>query len=228
MAVFSRTLIASVLWISGQAGANECLSQMPGGVTPAGQVRLCQSGFTGLKTQYSCQDYRNSGQYYRVIYKGGLEPMAIVRLTAGGKEQLIWSPSFGDPRMRCPLPPPATLPKHARHRGLGLCMDENNARLPCSVYEHTGVRQSRAWRFLVFYNQDGSDSRVAHQMAAGDNQDAMVAELAYQLGLSLLETTCCSEQAAAYLEYAHRLFPRASAYRAGYLQALEQLAVSEQ
>ena len=129
--------------------------------------------------------------------------------------------------MRCPLPAPAAIPRYAIHRGLGICQDENNTGVPCSVYEHAPVRQNRTYRYLVFYRQDGSGSILAHQMVAGSNQNAMVAELAYQLGLSLLETRCCSEQATTYLEHAHRLFPKASAYRAGYLQALEQIAVND-
>jgi len=226
----SRTILnittGLALLFSGTVDANECFSKFPAGTAPLGSIKICQSGFTGLHSQYSCQDYRHKNSDYRVIYKGGLEPKAIVKLDAAG-EQLIWSPRFGDHQMRCPLPAPASVPKHARHRGLGICQDENNANIPCSVYEHAQARQSRAYRYLVFYRQDGAGSETVHQMAVGDNQDAMVAELAYQLGLSLLETRCCSERASAYLEHAHRLFPKASAYRAGYLHALEQLAVNE-
>lgn len=226
----SRWLSLSVagiaLLFATQTTANECYSKFPAGVTPLGQVKICQSGFTGLQSDYSCQDYRAGNHHYRVIYKGGLEPKAIVKLNHGKGEQLIWSPSFGDPKMRCPLTAPASIPRHAKHRGLGVCIDNNDEDVACSVYEHAPVRHSRAYRYLVFYRQDGRGSELVHQMVAGNNQDAMVAEIAYQFGLSLLETRCCSEQASTYLEHAHRLFPKASAYREGYLQALEQVAVN--
>lgn len=215
---------ALALFSIGTASANECFSQLPAGTVPVGQIKICQSSFTGLQAQYSCQDYHHQDDYFRVIYKGGLEPKAIVKINTREGEKLIWSPRFGDHKMRCPLPAPSSIPKHAIHRGLGICQDENDANIPCSVYEHAQARQSRAWRYLVFYHPNRTE--LSHQMPAGDNHNAMVAELAYQLGLSLLETRCCSEQASAYLEHAHRLFPKATAYRAGYLQALEQLAVN--
>lgn len=223
--ILCNIMAVLALLSAGTASANECFSKFPAGTAPVDNVKICQSGFTGLQDRYSCQGYRKGDQHFRVIYKGGLEPKAIVKLDAKGKEQLIWSPSFGDHKMRCPLPAPAAIPKHAIHRGLGICQDAGDANIPCSVYEHTQARQSRAWRYLVFYHPNRTE--LAHQMPAGDNQDAMVAELAYQLGLSLLETRCCSEQASAYLEHAHRLFPKATAYRAGYLQALKQVAVNE-
>lgn len=221
------TITASLaLLFSGTASANECLSAFPNGTVPHGNIKVCQSGFTGLHSQYSCQDYQHGNNRYRVIYKGGLEPKAIVKIKADKSEQLIWSPSFGDNKMRCPLPAPMSVPKHAIHRGLGICQDDNNTNIPCSVYEHAQARQNQAYRYLVFYMQGDAGPEVAHQMAVGNNQDAMVAEIAYQLGISLLDTSCCSEQASAYLEHAHRLFPKANAYRAGYLDALEQLAVN--
>ena len=114
--------------------------------------------------------------------------------------------------MHCPLPVPASVPKHATHLGLGICQDENDASIPCSVYEHAPVRQRQTYRYLVLFHPGDRGSELVHQMPVRDNPNAMVAELAYQLGLSLLETSCCSEQA--------------SAYRAGYLDALELLAVS--
>ena len=218
-----RILLSTALFTLGaQAYANECLSQMSNGARPVDQVKLCHSSFTGIKTQYSCQDYQEGKTVFRVLYKGGLEPKAIIKLDKHQAEHLVWSPSFGDHRMRCPLPAPASVPKFARHRGLGICTDDHNANIPCSVYENNRARESRTWRYLVFYQADGESTQIAHRMAIADNRDAMVAELAYQMGLSLLETSCCSDKAAAYLEHAHRLFPRASAYRLGYLQALEQ------
>ena len=224
-----RILISTALLALGtQVFANECLSQMSNGARPVGQVKLCHSTFTGLKNQYSCQDYQEGTTVFRVLYKGGLEPKAIIKHRAGQTEKLVWSTSFGDQSMRCPLTAPSSVPKHAKHRGLGICMDERNNDIPCSVYEHKTARESSTWRYLVFYQADGVSNQVAHRMAIGNNEDAMVAELAYQLGLSLLETSCCSDQAAAYLEHAHRLFPRARAYKLGYLQALEQMAANEE
>lgn len=219
-------LSGAILALAAPAAANECYSQMPAGVRPVGDAKLCLSAFSGRHRHYGCQDYRRGEDYYRVIYQGGLGPKAIIRLDGQHGEQLIWSPRFGDRAMRCPLPAPTTVPRHATHRGLGICQDEHDMPVACSVYEHAGPRQSKTYRYLVFYQQDGRGSRLAHRMTTGTNLDAMVAELAYQIGLSLMETRCCHERAGAYLQQAHRLFPMAPAYRAGYLKALEQLATS--
>lgn len=229
MPVLRTSLITVLLLaVNNLAIANECMSKMPAGIKPAGQVKLCHSDYTGLKVRYSCQDYQKGDKHFRVLYNGGLAPKAILKISSSGQERLIYSPSWGDQKMNCPLNAPDNIPTHANHRGLGICMDENDADIPCSVYEHTRARQTRTWRYLVFYRNTGK-SEVAHRMVAGDNHDAMVAEIAYQLGLSLLETSCCSEQATAYLGHAHRMFPKVTLYRTGYLDALlQQLAVNEE
>ena len=202
--------------------ANECLSHLPAKLVPLGDVKHCISSFTGLPQYYSCQDYHHQAQRYRVIYKGGLTPRALIKLNPAGNEQLLWSPRFGDDKMHCPLPAPDGVPQHAVHHGLGICQDEAGTDVPCSVYEHVPIRQTKVYRYLVFYRADGAGVTQIDKLVAGENRNAMVAEIAYQLGLSLLQTTCCNEKALFYLEHAHRLFPRASAYRLGYLQALEQ------
>jgi hypothetical protein len=50
----------------------------------------------------------------------------------------------------------------------------------------------------------------------GVNPDAEPAELAYQIGLSLLKTSCCQQRGLEYIERAYRLFPDSKVYRTAY------------
>lgn len=46
----------------------------------------------------------------------------------------------------------------------------------------------------------------------------MPAELAYQIGLSLLKTYCCQQQGLEYIRHASQMFPDSTLYRTTYLQ----------
>lgn len=208
----------------GNANASQCRTFLTAKAVPVGQVKLCESAYTGIWQHYSCQDYAVGEQNYRVIYRGGLVPKAIVALNRWQQEQLIWSPVFGDKKMSCPLAPPKGMPAQATHRGIGVCEDDDGKPVPCSIYEHKAARKTEYHRYMVYYRANGSGTKIIDAQVAGTNKNAMVAEFAYQLGRSLLETTCCSEQAMEYLELAHRLFPKAQEYHAAYQQARSVLA----
>ncbi|MDH5407716.1 MAG: hypothetical protein OEZ33_01440 [Gammaproteobacteria bacterium] len=208
-----------------EAKASQCQSFIPSSAYPVGELRLCSSSYSGLKQQYSCQDYELKGHHFRVIYRGGLVPKAIVRLDKYQNEKLVWSTQFGDRRMACPINAPKGMPKHAKHLGIGICVDDLDKEVPCSVYEHQAARSMEYHRFMVFYKADGSGTSMVDKQVVGANQNAMVAEIAYQLGLSLLQTDCCSEQSMAYLELAHKLFPQAQDYHAAYQHAQSVLAI---
>lgn len=218
------SLFMSLFLAIGHANASQCLALFPAKTVPVGQLKLCESAYTGLWQHYSCQDYQTGEQRYRVIYRGGLVPKAIVALNRWQQEQLIWSPVFGDKKMSCPLTPPKGMPVQATHRGIGICEDDDGQQVPCSVYEHKAARKTEYHRYMVFYRPNGSGTKIIDAQVVGANKNAMVAEFAYQLGRSLLETSCCSEQAMAYLELAHRLFPQAEEYHAAYRQARSLLA----
>lgn len=220
--VFSLLFIGKV-----SANVNQCHTFLPAKAQPVEHLKLCESAYTGYWQQYSCQDYQHGKERYRVIYRGGLIPKAIVTLNRWQQEQLIWSPVFGDRKMSCPLPPPNGMPSQASHRGTGVCQDDNDADVPCSVYEHKAARKTEYHRYMVYYQPNGDGAKIIDGQVAGTNKNAMVAELAYQLGRNLLETNCCSEQAMHYLEFAHSLFPRAEEYHAAYQQARSILAIEE-
>lgn len=219
----SRQLsVVLVLGLSTQfafATENECLKVMPADAARVGALKLCSSSYNGIAEQYSCQDYKTVDTRYRVLYKSGLIPKAIVTLDNFGRENPVWSTIFADKPIRCPLLPPAGVSIYAKHMGVGVCVDDNDKPVPCSVYQHAEARDTESYRYMVFYSPDGEGAQIVDQQYAGNNRDAMVAEIAYQIGVQLMNTECCSERAIHYLEYAFKLFPQTPDYRAAYNSA---------
>jgi len=222
-------LAGLILLCAARAGANDCLRMLPDDTTVDGPPEICQSDFNGFMHHYSCQDYRAGDTHYRVLYRGGVTPKAVLRFDADTPHHLlVSSPLFGDSKLSCPLKPPDGIPQHAAHRGLGVCHDADNRPVACSVYEHAAPRQTVAHRYMTFYTAEETNPITIETQIAGSNDNAMVAEIAYQLGMSLWETECCTEQAVAYLAYAYRLFPRAEVYRTAYHRSRALLARREQ
>lgn len=206
------------------AAANECLNLFPYDVKEDGPPQICQSPLTGTPADYACQDYRSGDNRYRVLYKGGHNAKAVLAIQADGSEQVLSSPLRGDPQLNCSLKAPAGVPKYAAHRGMGVCRDDANMPVACSVFQYAAPRQATAYMYMVFYpNQTQNKMHIVVE-DAGANDDAMVAEIAYQLGRSLLETSCCSDQAEKYLAYAYHLFPRSETYRHAYQRSRALLA----
>lgn len=220
-------LMLLLFWSIGHSHAGQNRFSFPESMVPLGQPKLCQSSYNGSSQQYSCQDYQANEQTYRIIYLGGLVPKAILYLDAQNKEHLEWSPTFGDQNLVWSLPVPKGVPTEAVHYGTGVCQDEYGKKIPCSVYEHRVARKAEYHRYMVFYAPDGSGPTHVDEQVAGENKNAMLAEIAYQIGLSLLDTDCCSEQAMAYLELAYSLFPNAMVYQKAYEHAKSVLAAGE-
>lgn len=207
------------------AAANECLNLLPDDVKAEGIPKICTSHFSGIKSSYSCQDYRSGKNHYRVLYKGGHHAQALLALRANGQEQVLSSPEQGDQKLDCPLNAPVGIPKYASHRGIGVCRDEANMPIACSVFQYSAARQPISHLYMVYYPNENHKQIQIEVEDAGANQNAMVAEFAFQIGQSLLKTSCCSDRAMKYLAYAYRLFPRSETYRHAYQQSRAMLAL---
>ncbi len=213
------TLIAVVT--SSASYANECMKYIPSRAISVEGLKLCKSSYNGLSSLYSCQDYLAGDTTYRVLYKGGVLPKAILVLKKQQQEELIWSTIFGGRKLHCPLLAPKGIHIHATHHGTGICVNDNEQAVPCSVYEYKSSRQTESHRYLVLYsnNKTQAQSITVQTFIFDVTIDAMTAEIAYQFGLSLLDTLCCSEQAIQYLEYAYNLYPKANKYSTAYINA---------
>jgi hypothetical protein len=192
-------------------------------------LKICESSYNGIKDIYSCQDYQSKDKLYRVLYKGGISPKAIIAPNNQPGEKLIWATIFNNEKLNCPLTAPQGIHIHAKHRGTGICTDEQDQFVPCSIYEHKTSRRIESHRYMVFYpkNNSGSQEVIVETFIFDASEDAMTAELAYQLGLSLLDTQCCSQQAITYLEYAYHLYPKANQYSKAYNNAKFNLSANE-
>ncbi len=184
-------------------------------------LKICESAFNGISDNYSCQEYQSERQLFRVLYKGGALPKAIIAVTDEKHEELIWSSIFAGKKIDCPIVPPLGIHIHAKHLGTGICNDEFDHDVPCSVYEHNAPRRTESHRYLVLYPIEGSNAKKVKitTFIHDATVDTMTAEIAYQFGLSLLDSNCCSQQAMAYLEYAYHLYPKENKYSKAYNNA---------
>lgn len=220
-------LVALTLVLSAQANANQCLDLMPYDTVADGFPHICQSSFNGVTNDYSCQNYRSGETRYRVLYRGGTKPKAVIRINADKSVRLLSAPLFGDKRLDCPLTAPAGIPAHAKHRGTGVCYDDRDQKVACSVFEYAAARQTEAHRYMTFYTEDPEQPLLTDAQTLRNDVDAMAAELAYQIGMALWNSECCAEQAIEYLAQAYHLFPRTEAYKAAYRHSRATLAIQE-
>ncbi len=222
-------LILSAITCSSIVSANECVSYISNKAVKIDGLKICESSYNGITDVYSCQDYQATNKQFRVLYKGGVSPKAIVEINEQSDEKLIWATIFNNQKLNCPLPPPRGIHIHAKHRGTGICMNEHDQYIPCSIYEHKAARRIESHRYMVFYPaNDAETNEIKVDTYIFDaSEDAMTAELAYQFGLSLLDTRCCSQQAMIYLEYAYHLYPKANQYSKAYNNAKFNLSVNK-
>ena len=221
------TICGVALLFACQAVGNECLNLLPDDAVVDGLPKVCQSSYNGMNNQYSCQDYRSGELQYRVLYKGGLHPKAVLQLNSDSSFHLLSAPLFGNPKLHCPLRPPAGIPEYAIHRGTGICYDDDDRQVACSVFEYAPARQTVRQRYMTFYGADERQPVSIDAHVAGSNEDAMVAEIAFQIGMNLWDSECCAEQAVEYLAYAYQLFPRTEAYLKAYRHSRATLAIQE-
>jgi hypothetical protein len=204
-------LLGALLGFAGVAAlADDCGGILPRGATATTGLYLCGDGTAARDERYACRDYRTGETAFRVLFRGGTAP----------SQAYEFAPSDATPTRlavagrRCEQARPAGVPATAQYRGTGVCADEHGRPLPCSLFEHAGAREPEAMRYFVYYDPDGSGIRCIDALAAGRNEHALDAELAFQLGQALSRTGCCGNHAKSYLAYASALFPDDGTYRA--------------
>jgi len=208
------------------AFAIECLDYIPSHAKPNGDLRLCQSSLNGRMEEYACQEYETNTDTYIVLHKGGPYPLAIAlrpQKASFADNEMLWLYRAGSKPLSCEPEIPGVIPQEAAHLGTGICMNELNRPLPCALFEHAAARISTIQRFFVFYDSGGNGPVQIDTRVVGINDEAFVAELAYQLGRALFDTECCRADGEAYLAYARRLFPNAKVYQTNVQNGLSDL-----
>jgi hypothetical protein len=215
--LFGTIGLASLALVATRVSANECAHFTSADASPQGELRLCEHTVDGALATFACREYRDADSHYLLLFKGGPLPKAIYRDHSGrGTPSLRAVQRSEAAPGSCRQEPPVGVPASALYRGTGVCRDARDRSVPCSVYEHAAARSAYAMRYMVFYDPHGAGPTDIDAQVAGENEDALLAELAFQMGFQLLDSECCHEQGRRYLAYAHGLFPDEPAYRAAY------------
>lgn len=200
----------------GREGAT-CSAFLPVDAKLANSFQLCQSDHTGKNELYACQDFVSASGRFRIFFKGGHHPKAITTLAENGEvTKFLWPGLKQVDTPVCNFPAPPQIPSATSFLGAGVCEDEAGQPIPCTAFRHRAARLETISDYLVFYRKDGTGPESVVSIDIGANPDAEPAELAYQLGLSLLKTSCCQQRGLEYIERAYRLFPESKVYRTAY------------
>lgn len=217
--------LASIMLSPGANAA--CPGVLPADATAASSLYLCKSNQAGTTEHYACQDFTSASGNYRVKFKGGSRPRIVSKFDPQeGREQQIWPAGQKAVNTNCQLPLNQQVPATSRFHGAGICMDENDKSVPCAVFRHKSHRRETFTDYLTLYRTDGTGARKTEAVYSGYNKDAMPAELAYQIGVSLLNTGCCQTQGLEYIRQAYLLFPTSSLYSQAYQQFKSQLSTT--
>ena len=211
-------LLALVASLPGaRADGNDCPAIVPADAVALGELRLCNATSGSPDELSACRNYGADSHTFRIDFRGGVVPVAVRRLAvASTQDEASPAPAtvIEAGKRGCDLTRPAGVPRNAVYRGTGVCRDEHDKALPCSVYEGASARQPVAMRYFAYYEPDGRGIRHVDSLPAGPNKSALEAEVAYQLGQALAASECCREQARSYIAHAVGLFPDDSTYRA--------------
>ena len=200
-----------------------CSAYIPPDARTVDSFRLCQSDHGGEGKLYACVHFVSKKGNFRVLFRGGRHPEAIARLTITGEvDELLWRRAKQSNRPTCDFPPPAQLPTGTTFVGAGVCEDEQAQSVPCAVFRDKLPQRATLADHMVLYRADGLGPDHTSIIYTGVNEDAAPAQLAFQIGLALLKTSCCQQNGLKYIEHAYRLFPRSIVYRSAYQHYRQQ------
>jgi hypothetical protein len=194
-----------------------CSAPIPADARTVDSFRLCQSDHEGISRLYACVHFVSAKGNYRALFSGGRHPAAIARLTTGDKvDELLWDKTQRSNQPTCDFPPPPELPTGTAFIGAGVCEDEQAQSVPCAVFRDKSPQRATIADHVILYRADGLGPFHKTIVHLGVNEDAVPAELAFQIGLELLKTSCCQQRGLKYIEHAYRLFPGSFIYRSAY------------
>ncbi|UCE88450.1 MAG: hypothetical protein JSW10_08865 [Pseudomonadota bacterium] len=201
------------------APLSTCSSPVAATVEPLGEPRLCEYHFDGGSENFTCQAYQGTTGRYVAAFRGGRTPQAIFSAVGQARSMgdALWIQGEDPGVFDCAAGPPRGVPAGADYIGTGVCETLDGDLAPCRMYRHAAARQYHIQLYLVSYEPAGGGPMHIEAQAVGVNHDALAAELAYQLGVSLSQTECCKAQGESYIAYAYQLFPRDAVYRDQYL-----------
>lgn len=214
--VFLRPVLMSMFFLfSGASYAQNCLNYISSGAEAIGDLALCRAAHNGEVKDFACQRFQDEDRMYTVLYDGGTHPQAIYASNIGGIDsvQLVWSQEQSPKQISCNLSRPYNVPPNARLLGAAVCEDPNGEKVPCALYHDETARNPVVRRHMVYFDAMGGGPTGKDIYDMGRNDRGFMAEMAYQLGKAKLESGCCQQQAAAYLQFAYESFPGSRIYQ---------------
>jgi hypothetical protein len=205
-----------------QQGQNRasCPAFLPADATPVRSLHLCRSGSDGSMAAYACQDFVSGQERYQVMFKGGSNPRAIIRLAADGEvSEVVWSGTKKTEHPVCNLASPPQAPGANHFISAGVCTDDDGKSVPCAVFRRDSKYATLVTDYLVFYNADGRGPHHAIPMYVDTDPDAIPAELAFRTGMRLVKSSCCRHRGLQYLQYVAQISPNSTLYREALQQA---------
>ena len=173
----------------------ECPDILPANGQMLGDLKVCEFEHHGKYQDFACQDVVSKNKQYRILFKGGQTPVAVLQLGfIENLDMIIWSVDGAGKQQTCSIPIPEELPETASFMGAGICETEDNRSIPCSVFRHKASRQQVIPDYLVIYDEAGNGPRHSSVIHVDKNRDAVPAEFAYQIGLELIKSKCCKQQ----------------------------------
>lgn len=218
MAYVRNGVIAFLLFSSNSVLADNCLNYLSAGAEAIGEFAICRVTHKGKPGTYACQRYQDSSRMFVILFNGGTSPQVIYSTDLDLQQpiRVEWDRATANTRLSCQLARPDSIPASARYLGTGVCENDANRKVPCSLYHHAAARSKTMEHYMVFFDVHGRGASSVEIFPSGENNQAMIAELAYQLGMAKMKTACCRRQAAAYLRFAYEAFPRSKVYRDAY------------
>ena len=216
----------------GAGRAVTCATILPVDARHVDSFKLCSLNHSGKNELYACQNFISRDGHFRVYFKGGRFARAMARITGKGDvEALRWFDSSRETasqqkRPACDAEPPGPVPETAHFIGAGVCEDESGEPVPCSVFRNKAPRLKFISDHMVLYTGAGMSQLKTWSTHVAINHDAVLAEMVYQIGLSLVHTRCCQDKGLKYIEQAINLFPGATLYQKTYRNILQQVADS--
>jgi len=218
MAYVRNSAIVFLLFFSSNTLADNCLNYISADAEAIGEFAICRVKHKGVAGTYACQRYHDASRMYVILFRGGTSPQAIYSTDLDLRQpaRVEWDRTTTRTGLSCQFTRPDSVPASARYLGTGVCENDINRKVPCSLYHHAAARQTTIERHMAFFDADGRGVSSVEIYPSSENNQALIAELAYQLGMAKMKTACCRRQAIAYLQFAYEAFPRSTIYRDAY------------
>lgn len=218
MVYVRNSAIMFLLFFSSNILADSCLNYISADAEAIGEFAICRVNHQGKSATYACQRYQDSSRMFVILFNGGTSPQAIYSTDLDLRQpiRVEWDQATAGNGLSCQFTRPDSVPASAHYLGTGVCEDDANQSVPCSMYHHAAARRTTMEHHMVFFDAGGRGVRSVTIFPSGENNQALIAELAYQLGMAKMKTACCRRQAVAYLLFAYEAFPRSKIYRDAY------------